>query len=65
MSDPGSSVAFDRAAAFYDESRAISEESMARTAAEVRRWAEERYGPLEALSHDEYQTFWRAYDLSG
>ena len=33
MSDPGSSVAFDRAAAFYDESRAISEESMARTVA--------------------------------
>jgi SAM-dependent methyltransferase len=33
VSDPGSSVAFDRAAAFYDESRAISEESMARTVA--------------------------------
>jgi SAM-dependent methyltransferase len=34
VSDPGSaSVAFDRAAAFYDQSRAISEESMARTVA--------------------------------
>ena len=34
MSDPGSrSVAFDRAAEFYDQSRAISEESMARTVA--------------------------------
>jgi SAM-dependent methyltransferase len=32
VSDPGSgSVAFDRAAEFYDQSRAISEESMART----------------------------------
>ena len=36
---------------------------LARTAAEVRRWAEERYGPLEAIPLDEYQTFWRAYDL--
>jgi hypothetical protein len=36
---------------------------LARTAAEVRRWAEERYGPLDALAHDEYLTFWRAYDL--
>jgi SAM-dependent methyltransferase len=36
---------------------------LARTAVDVRRWAEERYGPLEALPHDEYQTHWRAYDL--
>lgn len=34
MSDPGSgSVTFDRAAEFYDQSRAISEEAMARTVA--------------------------------
>jgi SAM-dependent methyltransferase len=38
-------------------------ELLARAAAEVRRWAEERYGPLDALPHDEYQTSWRAYDL--
>jgi SAM-dependent methyltransferase len=38
---------------------------LARAAAEVRRWAEERYGPLDALPHDEYPTFWRAYDLPG
>ena len=36
---------------------------LARTAVEVRRWAEERYGPLNAIPLDEYQTFWRAYDL--
>ncbi|MEO8424184.1 MAG: class I SAM-dependent methyltransferase [Actinomycetota bacterium] len=36
---------------------------LARTAVDVRRWAEERYGSLEALPHDEYQTHWRAYDL--
>ena len=36
---------------------------LARTAAEVRRWAEERYGPLGALPRDEVLTFWRAYDL--
>ena len=36
---------------------------LARTAVEVRRWAEERYGPLDAIPLDEYETFWRAYDL--
>lgn len=36
MSDPGSgSVAFDRAAEFYDQSRAISEEAMAQTIARL------------------------------
>jgi SAM-dependent methyltransferase len=36
MSDPGSgSVAFDRAAEFYDESRAISEDAMAQTIARL------------------------------
>ncbi len=38
---------------------------LARTAVEVRRWAEDRYGPLDAIPPDEYQTFWRAYDLPG
>jgi SAM-dependent methyltransferase len=33
------------------------------TAAEVRTWAEERYGPLERVSLDEYEMVWRAYDV--
>jgi SAM-dependent methyltransferase len=36
---------------------------LARTAIEVRRWAEDRYGPLGSLPHDAYETTWRAYDL--
>ena len=38
-------------------------ELFARTAAEVRTWAEERYGPLEGVSLDEYEMVWRAYDV--
>ncbi|MGZ5214064.1 MAG: class I SAM-dependent methyltransferase [Actinomycetota bacterium] len=35
----------------------------ARTAAEVRRWAEERYGPLGRVSLEECEMVWRAYDV--
>lgn len=41
----------------------IDADLLARTAVDVRRWAEDRYGPLELLPHDEYETIWRAYDL--
>jgi SAM-dependent methyltransferase len=34
----------------------------ARTATEVRRWAEERYGPLDQVPPEEYEILWRAYD---
>jgi SAM-dependent methyltransferase len=36
---------------------------LARTADEVRRWAEERFGPLDSLPRDEFETLWRAYDV--
>jgi SAM-dependent methyltransferase len=35
----------------------------ARTAVEVRRWAEERYGPLDHAPLEEYEMVWHAYDL--
>jgi SAM-dependent methyltransferase len=35
----------------------------ARTAAEVRLWAEERYGPLDRVSLEGYEMVWRAYDV--
>ncbi len=38
---------------------------LSRTAAEVRRWAEERYGPLDEIPLGEWTTVWRAYDLPG
>ena len=41
----------------------IDADLLARTAVDVRRWAEDRYGPLDKLPRDEYETFWRAYDL--
>ena len=41
----------------------IDGDLLARTAVEVRRWAEDRYGPLELVPRDEYETIWRAYDL--
>ena len=41
----------------------IDADLLARTAVDVRRWAEDRYGPLELLPHDEYESIWRAYDL--
>lgn len=36
---------------------------LARTAAEVRRWAAERYGPLDQISPEAHGTVWRAYDV--
>ncbi len=41
----------------------IDADLLARTAVDVRRWAEDRYGPLELLPRDEYETIWRAYDV--
>jgi SAM-dependent methyltransferase len=35
----------------------------ARAAVDVRRWAEERYGPLDQIPLEEWETAWRAYDL--
>jgi SAM-dependent methyltransferase len=35
----------------------------ARTAVDVRRWAEERYGPLDQVPVGTYETLWRAYDI--
>jgi SAM-dependent methyltransferase len=35
----------------------------ARTAAAVRRWAEDRYGPLDRAKLEEYEILWRAYDV--
>jgi SAM-dependent methyltransferase len=49
----------------YSWTWTIDPDLLARTAVDVRRWAEARYGPLERLPHDEYETIWRAYDLSG
>ncbi len=41
----------------------IDPDLLARTVVDVRRWAEARFGPLELLPRDEYETIWRAYDL--
>ncbi|HEY7668453.1 MAG TPA: class I SAM-dependent methyltransferase [Actinomycetota bacterium] len=38
---------------------------LARVADDVRRWAEERYGPLDRLREGTYEVSWRAYDLPG
>ena len=35
-----------------------------RAAADVRRWAEERYGPLHLVPPEEYESVWRAYDAA-
>jgi len=47
----------------YSWTWGIDADLLARTAVDVRRWAEDRYGPLELLPHDEYETIWRAYDF--
>lgn len=36
---------------------------LARAADEVRRWAADRYGPLDRVPRGEYEVVWRAYDL--
>ena len=38
---------------------------LARLVDEVRRWAEERYGPLRDIARDTYEIIWVAYDLTG
>ena len=35
-----------------------------RTAAEVRAWAKDRFGPLDQLPRQRYEVIWRAYDLA-
>ena len=41
----------------------MSDTDRLRTAAEVRAWAEARFGPLDQLPHQRYEVTWRAYDL--
>jgi SAM-dependent methyltransferase len=41
------------------------EELLARTALEVRDWAEARFGPLDQVRDGNYEVTWRAYDLPG
>lgn len=36
---------------------------LARTAVDVRRWAQERYGPLDQIPLEEWESVWRAYDV--
>jgi hypothetical protein len=33
-------------------------------AADVRRWAEERFGPLDQIPRAEHEVVWRAYDVA-
>lgn len=42
----------------------MSDTDRLRTAAEVRAWAEDRFGPLDRLPHQRYEVIWRAYDLA-
>ncbi len=41
----------------------IPEDERLRAAAQVHRWAEARFGPLDRLPRREYEIAWRAYDL--
>ena len=34
-----------------------------RPSIEIRRFAEERFGPLDRVPHEEHEVAWRAYDL--
>ncbi len=45
--------------------RVPDDERFARAVKEVRRFAEDRFGPLERLPREEYEVAWRAYDLPG
>ena len=38
-------------------------ELLGRIAADVRRWAEERFGPLDQVPRVQHEVVWRAYDL--
>lgn len=41
------------------------DERFASAAAEVRRFAEARFGPFDRIPHQEHEVAWRAYDLPG
>jgi ubiquinone/menaquinone biosynthesis C-methylase UbiE len=43
--------------------RIEDDERFAQAVAEIRRFAEERYGPLDQLPREEHEVAWRAYDL--
>jgi SAM-dependent methyltransferase len=50
----------------YSWTWAIEDEDvLERVAADVRRWAGERYGPLDRIRDGTYEVSWRAYDLAG
>jgi SAM-dependent methyltransferase len=42
----------------------VPAEDLARVAPEIRAWAEERFGPLDATPTRRFELSWRAYDLS-
>jgi SAM-dependent methyltransferase len=42
----------------------LPEATRLRAAAEVRAWAEARFGPLDQVPRQRYEVVWRAYDLS-
>ncbi len=41
----------------------MPETARLRAAAEVRAWAEARFGPLDRVPRQRYEVVWRAYDL--
>jgi SAM-dependent methyltransferase len=43
--------------------RVVDDELFTRAVAEVRRFAEERFGPFDRLPREEHKVAWRAYDL--
>jgi len=43
--------------------RVADDERFASAVAEIRRFAEERFGPLDRLPREEHEVAWRAYDL--
>jgi len=43
----------------------IDPEVLANVVDQVRRWAEDRWGPLAAIPRDAYEVVWVAYDLPG
>jgi SAM-dependent methyltransferase len=45
--------------------RVPDDERFARAVAEIRRFAEARFGPLDRVPTEEYEVAWRAYDLPG
>jgi SAM-dependent methyltransferase len=47
----------------YSWTWGAEEEARRRAAAEVRAWAEDRWGPLEEVLDDDFEIVWHAYDL--